>query len=105
MELEDELASVQSITNFVTMLSQYENTHHYSAMLWRPHLSAGGTNGDDYASVWSDFAKAYISQENEKTQPPAYTLTFWRRTVNFITMLFNWVVDFFYSSFYRISGA
>jgi len=102
VELEDELASVQSISNFVTMLSQKEHTHHYSAMLWRPHLSMGGTNGDDYASVWSDFAKAYTSPEAEKTTPPPYRLTLWRRAVNFFTMIFNWAVDFFYGCFYRI---
>ena len=101
VELEDELASVQSITNFVTMLAEKQAAHHYSAMLWRPHLSAGGTNGDDYASVWSGFAKVYTSPESEKAEAPAYQPTFWRRTANFFTMLFNWIVDFFYGCFYQ----
>jgi len=102
VELEDELASVQSIANFVTMLSEKEATHHYAAMLWRPHLRAGGTNGDDYAGVWSDFAKAYTSPASGDTETPAYQLTVWRRSANFFTMIFNWAVDFFYGCFYKL---
>ena len=102
VELEDELASVESITNLVTMLSENEATHHFPVMLWRPHLSAGGTNGDDYASVWSGFAKAYTAPASGDIETPVYRLTVWRRTANFLTMLFNGAVDFFYGLIYKI---
>jgi len=32
----------------------------FSAVLWRPHLD-DETDGDDYASIWSDFAKVYAN--------------------------------------------
>lgn len=56
VELEGAFMNITAMQNFVDMLNSRRSTHHYSAMLWRPHDDVS-----NYVSVWSDFAKGYSS--------------------------------------------
>lgn len=62
VETEEWMASEQSMKDFIEMLKERSNTHHYSAFLWRPHKNI--LNSNDYIAVWSVFAKSYTKRIN-----------------------------------------
>lgn len=56
VETEDTLMNITAMQNYVHMLDQRRNSHHYSSFLWRPHDDVS-----NYAGEWTGFAKGYAS--------------------------------------------
>lgn len=56
IETEDYMATNTSMQNLVNYLSSSKSTHHFPAILWRPHDDVS-----NYVSIWNGFAKTYTS--------------------------------------------
>ena len=57
VETEGGIATTVGIENLVKLIDSNRNSHHLTAVLWRPHNDEA-----NYVSVWSDFAKDYITK-------------------------------------------
>lgn len=57
VETEPGIATTIGIENLVKLIDNSKNTHHLTAVLWRPH-----NDEVNYVSVWEDFAKRYTSK-------------------------------------------
>ena len=57
VETEGGIATTSGIENLVKLIDGTKDTHHLTAVLWRPH-----DDKTNFVSVWEDFAKGYTTK-------------------------------------------
>ena len=60
VETGDVYMTRKGMQNFVAMLTETKDTHHYSSALWRPF----NFKQENYIDVWRDFARSYATEFN-----------------------------------------